>query len=286
MSLTSTLLRQVLSVCSAIAPAITGKLFFNLWFKTKRYALGPEEEILVSQAKVKTLVWKPSQTLHVYEWGEGPVALLVHGWNGRAAQFHKVIEFLRIRGYKVVAYDAPGHGLSSGTECDLPAMVAALEMVHAHYGSVDLIVSHSLGGLAAGSMISKGYPVRQLMMIAPPNSIGDVIDITAKALSLSSQAKSALRSLFEEKYGGQVWKDFSFAGFRKSLDCVSKITVIHDDQDKEIPLIQGKSVSRNISNSVFLTTTGLGHKRILKSDEFLKLMETRLAAPESSGVMT
>jgi hypothetical protein len=285
MSLASAVQKRVLSVFSGIAPASTGQLFFKLWFKTKRYALRPEEEVSARQARVKKLTAAPGEILTVYEWGSGPVALLVHGWNGRATQFHKVVELLRSKGYMVVAYDAPGHGMSSGSETDLPAMAAAIGVVCGHYGSVELMISHSLGGLAAGKSIADGCKVKQLIMIAPPSSIGDLIDITWKELSLSASAKKVLRDLFEKKYGIQVWKNFSFAGFGQNLNCVGQVAVIHDRQDKEIPLAQGERVSGSIDNCRFLTTAGLGHRRILQSEEFLNLMETCLVPTKRGCTM-
>ena len=56
-----------------------------------------------------------SEERAVWDWGEGPTVLLVHGWNGAAAQLAGYVQPLVDAGYHVVAFDQPGHGHSSGT---------------------------------------------------------------------------------------------------------------------------------------------------------------------------
>ena len=43
--------------------------------------------------------------MKAWSWGEGPIVLLVHGWNGRATQLGDFVAPLVERGYRVVAYE-------------------------------------------------------------------------------------------------------------------------------------------------------------------------------------
>jgi len=45
--------------------------------------------------------------------------LLVHGWEDHSGAMLSLVEPLRERGYRVVALDAPGHGLSPDIETHL-----------------------------------------------------------------------------------------------------------------------------------------------------------------------
>src|SRR6266508_789803 len=46
-----------------------------------------------------------------WSWGEGgPRVLLVHGWGSRGARFVDLGNALLTQGYRVVTFDAPGHG--------------------------------------------------------------------------------------------------------------------------------------------------------------------------------
>ena len=62
----------------------------------------------------------------VYAWGNGPTILCVHGWGGRATNFAAFIGPMVAAGFRVVAFDAPGHGQSSGTLSSGPAIAASI----------------------------------------------------------------------------------------------------------------------------------------------------------------
>ena len=55
-----------------------------------------------------------------WRWGRArdPVVVLVHGWGGRGTQLRAFIARLLARGLSVVAYDAPGHGMTGGAEAN------------------------------------------------------------------------------------------------------------------------------------------------------------------------
>ena len=55
--------------------------------------------------------------------------LLVHGWISHAARMAEVIRELHARGLRVLAFDAPAHGRSRGTQADLQAFRSALAAV-------------------------------------------------------------------------------------------------------------------------------------------------------------
>src|SRR6185369_17615122 len=75
-------------------------------------------------------------------------ALIVHGWSSRAARFALLAGALVDRGWRVLAFDAPGHGLSSGRSSSLPQVMAALDAVVTELGPVQALVGHSMGALA------------------------------------------------------------------------------------------------------------------------------------------
>ncbi|MYV99233.1 alpha/beta fold hydrolase [Streptomyces sp. SID3343] len=96
----------------------------------------------------------PTSGLHVREWGRGRrVAVLVHGISADSGGWWRVGPELARRGYRVLAPDLPGHGLSPRHDAySFDAMAAALaDAVPLH---PELAVGHSLGGrllaLAAG----------------------------------------------------------------------------------------------------------------------------------------
>src|SRR5262249_43173476 len=81
-------------------------------------------------------------------WGHGPTVLLVHGWEGRGAQLGAFVEPLVRAGLSVVAFDAPGHGDTSGSRLYLTDLADCVVDVARAVGPLHAIVAHSLGAAA------------------------------------------------------------------------------------------------------------------------------------------
>lgn len=46
-----------------------------------------------------------------FEWyNDGPTVMLVHGWESNLGQMLSFVEPLRRNGFRVIAFDQPGHG--------------------------------------------------------------------------------------------------------------------------------------------------------------------------------
>src|SRR5690348_568410 len=80
--------------------------------------------------------------LAVWSWGDGPTALLLHGWAGRSEQLVAFVQPLLDAGFSVVAPDAPGHGESTGDSSSVLAFADAIEAVAARVGPVQAFVGH------------------------------------------------------------------------------------------------------------------------------------------------
>jgi pimeloyl-ACP methyl ester carboxylesterase len=104
-------------------------------------------------------------------WGEGPLALLVHGVTSSSRTWWRVGPALAGRGYRVVAVDLRGHGASPGAVAGLSAADLAGDVAETVDGPVDLLVGHSLGALVALELVGRrpGF-ARRLVVEDPPGS--------------------------------------------------------------------------------------------------------------------
>ncbi len=101
-----------------------------------------------------------------WSWGTGgAVVLLVHGWGSRGARFIDLGNTLLGHGYRVVTFDAPGHGESTGRLSSGPEFARAALAVASAVGPVSYVVGHSLGGFAAALAMTSG--VRFLSPLRP-----------------------------------------------------------------------------------------------------------------------
>ena len=55
--------------------------------------------------------------------------------------------------------------------------------------------------------------------------------------------------------------------------------VIHDREDRDVPYDQGEGYANSLPNVEFVTTTGLGHRRILKDPEIINKIVEFISAP-------
>jgi non-heme chloroperoxidase len=87
--------------------------------------------------------------IHITDWGHGPAVVFSHGWPLQGDAWEDQMLFLAEHGYRVIAHDRRGHGLSSKTwhgnhmdtyADDLAAVLEALDLSNV------MLVGHSTGG--------------------------------------------------------------------------------------------------------------------------------------------
>jgi pimeloyl-ACP methyl ester carboxylesterase len=108
--------------------------------------------------------------LAVHRSGSGQrTAVLIHGMMSDHRAWHRVAADLRDDGYRVVAVDLAGHGVSPRSRRYSPRTWAAdvAETLEAELdGPPDLLMGHSLGGLVA-SLVAEGLAPRAAIYIDP-----------------------------------------------------------------------------------------------------------------------
>ncbi|HTE55796.1 MAG TPA: alpha/beta fold hydrolase [Kofleriaceae bacterium] len=203
-----------------------------------------------------------SQRLTARSWGHGPLALLVHGWNGRGVQLAAIGRALAARGYRAVAFDHPGHGGSSGRTVTIPEMADAIRDVGAQLGGARVVVAHSLGAVAATLALSRGLPARTAVFLAPPVSPDQWLLRFGRAVGLPASAAPELIAAIEQRAGVAVQ---SVRPIDLGARLSTPLLVIHDRGDREVPFGDGEALVRAWPGARMLATDGLGHTRLLSS---------------------
>ncbi len=195
-----------------------------------------------------------------WRWGRAadPAVVLVHGWGGRGTQLRGFIEPMLERGFWVVAYDAPGHGMTGGAQSSLPHFLQGLNAMLDHLGPVHAIVGHSLGGAVAAMAMVRRPGVKRAVLIAPPASLADSSRRIAGALHWPERLRAAMQRRIEYRFGLN-WSEFEAE--RAGGD--QPMLVIHDRQDREVPFGDGLRHLRTWPRARLLETSGLGHRRVL-----------------------
>ena len=256
------MLRCGFRVLDRTAPGLGGRWAYWLWFRTHRFP-EPQREQHYRRVATRVPFKYAGKPLAVYSWGEGPVVLLTHGWNGRATQLWKFIDPLVESGFRVVALDMPAHGQSAGKSTDLFKMAEAIHLVAKAFEPLHGIIAHSLGNSAIVMALGNGLDAKKAICISPPAQSIVMLTNYAEALELSPVIQARMCNLFEKNYGTEVWKQTSIAENVNGLSI--PVLIIHDKDDREVAWAEGESIAQNWPGAEFLTTEALGHRRILRN---------------------
>ncbi|TYQ19087.1 UNVERIFIED_ORG: non-heme chloroperoxidase [Zoogloea ramigera] len=102
-----------------------------------------------SNLSVDSVITEDGTRIHFKDWGTGPAVVFSHGWPLQGDAWEDQMIFLASHGYRVIAHDRRGHGLSSqpwgGNDMDtyaddLATLLNALDVKEA------TLVGHSTGG--------------------------------------------------------------------------------------------------------------------------------------------
>ena len=249
-------LRSGFAGASRVAPELTSAVVARLFRSTSRSRPRPGERDVLEGATGSRVAG-----MQLWSWGEGPTVLLVHGWNGRATQLGALVEPLVARGYRVVAFDAIGHGDSVGKQSSLPELANCIRQVADELGGVYAVIAHSLGGAATTYALAYGMNVERAVFISPPADPREFLRIFGTALGVNGEVRSRVKRRVEKRLGVPMEEMQAF-GIARSMRV--PLLVIHDRDDKEVPFQIGRELATTWPGAELILTEGLGHQRILR----------------------
>ena len=254
------LLRHLVALLERVHPEWTGPLAEALFITPPRHAPPTRErEYLRGFAPLK--IPFPGGDLQAYRRGEGPRVLLLHGWGGRAGQMRAFATALADAGFCTVALDAPAHGGSPGRRASIPSFAAALHAAEAHLGPIHGVIGHSLGGISTLAALADGLSARRAVVIAAPAHPRRYYRLLLGHLGVAEARWSELESAFERRVGRR-WDEVEGPALARRAG--RPLLVIHDQEDREVPLTEAEATAAASSEAQLLATAGLGHRRILK----------------------
>lgn len=247
-----------------LAPNMFARFMREKGFAVKQFPLSAAQRDLLRQAHSFYLEFNHNK-IKVYEWGSGPVILLVHGWAGRALQLDAFITPLLQKGYKVVAFDQKGHGESSSRFSSYPEIVRSTGLVASHYAdSLYGVIAHSIG---SNSMfkISENFE-RELKMVA----------VAPMENFIGWLEKMRMRlGIYENLFAQVIRQIETDCDLRLADLCVldyekirrHDVLLVHDKLDRMNKISASHEIQKNLQGTELIQTEMLGHSRILGNQE-------------------
>ena len=243
--------------------------------KARRRSLYKQESL--PPGKISLFLSYRKGHLSTYSWGEGKrTVYLVHGWESHVGRMSGFIQPLLDRGFRVVAFDMPGHGYSSQQQTYLNDFSAALGSVIKHYGEPYGIIAHSFGATATAVLLEKQRNLRpkRLCLIAPMFSIQDHINIFNTIAGLSQNVIDKMIAQLKRRFSDEVC-EYDMTQLIGKIDLGGFL--VHDEHDSLIPFECGQQLSQSWQRASFLKTQNLGHRKILKNSEVIDSIITYVA---------
>jgi pimeloyl-ACP methyl ester carboxylesterase len=246
-----------LNALHLVKPEKAIKKAFSLFSSPRKGRVLPQEALFLEQAKLE-VIKAEKFSLQTYQWkNDGKTVLLVHGWESNTFRWKNLIEKLQKKGYNIIAFDAPGHGNSSGSYIHIPLYAKCVEAMVKRYAP-DYVIGHSMGGMTT-VYHQYQFPnpnIQKLVLLGPPSEIESIMSNYQTLLNYKPRVMKDLETYFIEKFGYK-FKEFSIAKFAQSLKQPGLI--IHDTFDRIAPVEASKSIHQNYKNSTFIETEGAGH---------------------------
>jgi pimeloyl-ACP methyl ester carboxylesterase len=221
------------------------------------------------------------------ESGSGRALVLLHGIGSSSAGWLNQLE--GVRGFRLIAWDAPGYGESAFLSVEKPS---AREYGEALAGFVErlllkdiVLVASSLGALMAGAFAKNSPALRAMMLISPAGGYGGdtkVLNERLKALDqLGPEGMAEKRSptLLGAKAPPEAlelvrWSQRRVrpAGYRQAAYCLSngrlaedarscrrKVLVVCGTEDRITPEAGCKAVAQAFPDAEYRSLPGIGH---------------------------
>lgn len=253
------LLRPVLAALSRVAPSLAAAAAEQLFFTPPRPRPSRGEAVLRVGRRVDVRV--EGHRVAAWQFGRGPVVVLLHGWAGRAAQMTSFVAPLLGRGLSVVALDAPGHGRSRWGRSSAVHFARALRAVASEVGPVHAIVAHSLGAAGAALALRDGLRVERVALLGPAAHPPAWFGRFAAALGIPASVAQRAKARSERRLGLR-WDDLHVPTMAAAF--AAPALIVHDRHDDEVPPGDGAAIAAAWPGARLLETTGLGHFRLLR----------------------
>jgi pimeloyl-ACP methyl ester carboxylesterase len=265
--------KQIIKILSTVFPNVVLKLAYN------KLTLPQVQKLRENELEVLATMEQPTMDfqgfkIQLYEWKGGEKSvLLIHGWEGQAGNFSDLIKRLKAENYTIYAFDAPSHGFSSSGKTSFFEFCDIVAVLIKKY-QVKNLISHSFGGVATTYALYQNLDIHidKYVLLTTPNKFSERIQFISDAVGITDKVRDKLITKIESEIDVDV-NTLNVSDFVKEIK-VDKAMIIHDKNDRVIPISQSEAIIENWKNGELITIEGTGHFRILRTDFVLdKVMD-------------
>ncbi len=260
------ILRFYFSTIGKLTPTLTNKLLIKLFSTPQTKKVRQRETVVLKGALHKRLKIE-GHDIQIYEWGKGDkIAYLLHGWEGNGGSMGAFVSSLSQMGYKIVTFDGPAHGKSSGKLSNMMEFAKIFNGVVQEYGPAEIIIAHSFGtGVALYSAIEFDIKPKGIALLSGTNKIEDIFLEFSELMNLDKKQEKSLFNFITNYYAMNV-KDMVMSEYAKRSG-IPNALLIHDKGDKVIPFSNTEALAKDWPAAKILQVENTGHYKMLWAPE-------------------
>lgn len=249
-----------------VSPPLARRFARRLFFTPPRRRISPRVLDLLATGEPFVLRVRGGR-VHGWRWGSGPAVYLLHGWGGRAGSLVHFAGPLVERGFSVVAFDAPGHGASDGRVSTLLHYVDALRVAVREVAPAHALLAHSMGAATATYALRGGLDAERAVFVGAAADPFRFHDVFMEAVGLpSGEWCASVREI--EAWLGIPARDVCVTASAPSMTV--PLLAFHDRGDPEVPWSESEEIVAAWPGARLVTTSGLGHREILRDPEVVR----------------
>jgi pimeloyl-ACP methyl ester carboxylesterase len=217
--------------------------------------------------------------------GDGPLVLLVHGWERDHFAMGGFVAPLLDAGYRVAALDLPGHGEVEGGSAPLPLLAKSIAAVASVLDQPCAVVAHSIGAaMTVLAMEAYGLKPDCAVLICAPRTAKDYALAQARRQGLGRRALRQMVEQITEALGEPLER---YRVDRALASLAMPILLVHAEDDAIVPLADAReNLQASSARSLWLPCGG--HNRILGDsrmiDVVLEWMNWPVQEPAGAGL--
>lgn len=249
---------KYINFLSFISPKTGGNKAMQIFCTPRSGRLRPKDEEVLSSFTREQLEYD-GLSIQCYVHGTGKrTVMLLHGWESNAARWKRLFDILlKDESLRIVAIDAPAHGLSGGKMFNSPLYARFIQTACTHYRPQALI-GHSIGAASIVYALThyEMHLPEKLVLMGSPSDFTDIAKVYADILKLSNRSEKAMLDRFREVFNMEP-EYYSIGNFVKQLEVPGM--VVHDTEDLVSPFSNGEKIAGNWKGAVLVPVTGSGH---------------------------
>lgn len=178
-------------------------------FYSPKMPLRLHQEQLIAESKqfslpvFDTYFTRSEISINCFSWGKGKrKVLLTHGWASKALDFYELIlALLKNDDLEVIAFDAPGNGSSVSEFSNLMLYADSVKSIALNYAQPDVLIGHSLGGMANVIAVQELAIQPQLLVsIAPLIRLKENFEQSLESVNIDVKDQAIFFANFEQEF--------------------------------------------------------------------------------------